>query len=179
MFIPNKAKVDRWSHAPKEMDFSESAAQNRDDILALWGANRAVCGIQQDIMRANFEGAMVAFCRMKMNPLLSLFAGILTEKLASRFDPRIRVWYRDVSPNDAAHELEEIKVDLSSGALTPNERRLQRGREPINEPAYETAYMGAGLVPLSEAAREALPEAEPLPDDDAPAKGSDDDDDDV
>lgn len=175
LFLPPGITAKPWSHTPKEMAFGESANQNRDDVLALWGTSKAVVGITEDVNRASFEGAMVAFCSMTINPLLDLFGGIMTEKLARRFDPRIRVWFDDCTPNDAENDLRQQQADFAMGALTPNERRQLRGREPILESPYETGWLPGGLVPLAEESRQDMDD-DPPPDDDDPDDYRDGDD---
>lgn len=169
LLSPPGVKVTKWSHTPREMDFSDSAIQVRDFILALWGVPPIVAGISADYNRATSEAADASFCKRKMNPLLRLFAGILTERLAPRYDERICVWYDDCVPKSTEEEREETKLDWEMGAISPDERRAERGREPWGLPEAETGWMPTGRTPLDPAL---LPE---LPEDDLASESSDDD----
>jgi phage portal protein BeeE len=149
LVVPPDIEIDHWSHTPREMDYTASGDQSRDNNLALHNVPKVLAGITTDVNRATVEAAEVIFCGAKINPQLRHFAGTLTW-LARRFDPRIRVWYPDVTPKNAQQELLEDQADFAMGALTPDERRQKRGREAIGEPAYESGYLPAGLSPLAE-----------------------------
>lgn len=151
---PGVSKIEKWSNTPREMDFSSSADQVRDQGLALHGVPKVIAGITTDVNRATVEGANVVFCENVLNPNLSKFAGFLTEKLASRFDPRIVIWYDDCTPRNAEHDLRETQLDWQMGAITPDERRVDRGRQPIGETAYESGYIGSAVVPLSDSVKD-------------------------
>ncbi len=161
LITPPDAKVNKWSNTPKEMAYLESGDQARDNNLALHGVPKVLAGITTDINRATVEGADVIFCAKKINPRLRHYAGTLTW-LARRFDPRIKVWFQDCTPKNAAQELLEDQADFSMGAITPDERRQKRGRKPLGEPAYESGYLPAGLSPLAEELQAEDPAIDPV-----------------
>lgn len=175
--------------APKEMDFGTSSDQVRDQVLALHGVPKVIAGITDDVNRATVEGANVIFCENTINPKLAKFGCFLTEHLASIYDPRIMVWFDTCTPASAEQELRENTFDWQTGALTPDERRVERGRQPMGEPAYESGYLQSSVVPLSEEVKEANMEraleiagnrADPEEDDgDTPPKKGEDEEDDA
>ena len=147
--VPPGIDIEKWSHAPKEMDFASTGDQARDNNLALHGTPKVLAGITTDVNRATVEGANIVFSQTQINPMLRHFAGTLTW-LGGRFDPRIKVWFEDQTPKNAEQELREDQADFAMGALTPDERRQKRGRKPIGEPMYESGFLAAGLQPLSQ-----------------------------
>jgi len=164
MLIPPGVKAQKWSNTPKEMDYSKSGDQLRDNNLALIGTPKTVAGITSDVNRATVEGSLVAFCAFTMNPLFRLMAGVLTEKLAPRFDPRIRFWYPDCTPEDKAFDLARDESHFRMGALNPDEARRSAGREPRGTSLYDTGYLPAGLMPLDDGLQPAdLPAEQPGP----------------
>ena len=152
---PGVKDIKELGAAPREMDYGTSADQVRDQVLALHGCPKVIAGITDDVNRATVEGANVIFCENTINPKLANFGAFITEGLASIYDPNILVWFDTCTPASAEQELKEQQFDWQTGALTPNERRVERGRAPISEVAYESAYLQSSVVPLSEDVREA------------------------
>lgn len=148
--LPPGVTPHKLSHSPREMDFASSSDQIRDQVLALHGVPKTVAGITDDVNRATVEGANVVFCENVINPRLSLLGGILTEKLARRYGDDLVIYFPCCTPESADHELKEQSADFQFGALTPNERRALRGREPMRGPAYESGYIPSSVLPLSE-----------------------------
>lgn len=147
---PPNVKVEKWSNTPREMAWTESAAQARDNNLALHGVPPVVAGVTSDYTRATAEAALVVFCEFTINPELRRLANILTEKLATRFDPRLVIWFPDCTPENAEFELKALEAHFKMGGVTSGEVRESAGREPIDGPLYETGWIPAGMSPLNE-----------------------------
>jgi phage portal protein BeeE len=160
---PPGVTVTPWGTTPKEMDFPESSDQLRDAILALRGVPKALAGMSHDLNKASIEGAEVVFCDYTINPLAALFGGFISAYVASRFDPRIVVWFDDVKPRDATQEREEWKLDFGMGAASPDERRSYRGQEPWGvKGVSDVGYLPSSIVPVDDI------EDDPIP---APGRG--------
>ena len=67
---------------------------------------------------------------------------VLTEQLAARFDPKLRVWWQDCTPDDPAVREKEIMTDCQAGAISVNEIRQLRGRKPWGPEFDEPVNMG-------------------------------------
>jgi len=158
MVIPPNIEVEKAAMSPKELDFGVSGDAVRDQVLALRGVHKVIAGISDDVNRSTIEGANVIFCETTINPLLSWLAGFMTEMLARRYDPRIVIWFQDCKPRNAEQELQEDRLDLEHGAMSPDERRVKRGREPVGSSAYQTGYIAGGRVAVSDMLEEAEPE---------------------
>jgi HK97 family phage portal protein len=154
MIAPPGMKVTPFSMKPSEMDFPDTIDQVRDQVLALHGVPKVIAGITTDVNRSTIYGANLIFCESTVNPLLSLLAGIMNEKLAPRFGEGLRIWFDDARPADAEEEREETKLDWQMGAITPNERRSERGREPIEDRAADSAYIPLAIQPVGGTALE-------------------------
>jgi len=154
MIAPPGMKVSPFSMKPSEMDFPDTIDQVRDQVLALHGVPKVIAGITTDVNRSTIYGANLIFCESTVNPLLSLLAGIMNEKLAPRFGEGLRIWFDDARPADAEEEREETKLDWQMGAITPNERRSERGREPIEDRAADSAYIPLAIQPVGGTALE-------------------------
>lgn len=150
MLMPPGMTAKPWSVTNKEMDFMSSADQVRDNTLALHGVPPVIAGVTSDYNRATSEAATVVFCDYTINPLLSFVAGVLTEKVASLYDPRLVAWFQDCVPSNVEFELQQDEADFRMGAIGPDEIREKRGREAKGEAAYETGYLPTSMSPLDE-----------------------------
>jgi HK97 family phage portal protein len=131
LFLPPGLSLKKLSVSPQEMMYHESAEQVRDNILALFGVPAVVAGISKHMTYGSVRASWATFHDMTINPLLSFLSQVISEKLASRYDERLRVWWSDTTPADPAELEREIRTDLLAGAITPNELRALRGRKPF------------------------------------------------
>lgn len=173
LIIPPDITAEKWTNVPKEMAFPESANQMRDNVLALFGVPPVIAGLSVDYNRATAEAATLVFCEQVMNPLFRLMAGIMTEKLAARFDPTLRCWYDDCRPADAQFRLLQQQFAAANGAWTPDDTRDEMGKEPFNKPWSQTPYIAMGMRPLAEEARDELEPEEPTNPPPGKGKGGD------
>jgi HK97 family phage portal protein len=148
IIAPPGMTVKPFSMKPAEMDFPATIDQVRDQVLALHGVPKVIAGITTDVNRATIYGANLIFCESTINPLLTMLAGVMTEKLAPQFGEGLRIWFDDARPDDAEAEREETRLDWTLGAITPNERRMERGREPLEDRAADSAYIGLAIQPV-------------------------------
>lgn len=131
LLIPPGAEAKPLWITPKELDFRSSFEQLRDSTLALYGVPAVVAGITKNMTYGSVRAAQVGFCVFTVNPLLSYIGQVITEKLASIYDPNLRVWWPDQSPEDPAMVEQELRTDIQAGAVTINEIRARRGRHPV------------------------------------------------
>lgn len=148
VLIPGGIKAEKWSQSPAEMDYPESAAQVRDNELALEGTPAIVAGISHDYNRATADTAFEVWGDVILNPKFRRLAGVLQEKLAWQFDPRILVYFPDCKPKSAEQVLKEITVGFDRGAVTPNEVRQSMGLPRLELPEMDMTYIPANMTPL-------------------------------
>lgn len=123
-------KVEQATRPPAEMDWIQGSDQLRDWILSLFRVPKAVLGITAEVNRASMEAASANFARWCIRPLMRLIDGVLTEKLARRFDADLVIYHEDPTPDDPKQLNEDLKTDAALGVRTPNEVRSLRGLEP-------------------------------------------------
>lgn len=164
---PPGIEIRPWSLKPQEMDFIESSGQVRDTVLALHGVPKAMLGITEDVNRAAIFGANLIFCETTINPLYRMLAGVLTEKLASRFDERLRVWFDDCRPEDAEMKLKEIEARFKTLGITPEQIFEMFGDEPPDDEKLRQVWGPISVAPITGV------ESEPEP----PTDGGEDDED--
>lgn len=136
LFLPPGVKVSPLTIEPNKMVFGETAKETRDNILALFGVPPVIAGLSENLTAGGHTAAQNCFCTQTINPLFRFLGQILTEKLARIFDETLRVWWEDATPEDPTIREEQIKTDLLAGAITVDEIRLLRGRQPYPESGW-------------------------------------------
>lgn len=137
-----------------EMDYLQTGDQLRDWVLALWSVPKEVAGIQDAGSEIAMYGPLRQFAENCLIPRLTYIGQVLTEKLASRWDPRLRVWWDDPAPDDPDQKAAKWKLLSDLQACTPNEARADYGLPPLPdgdavksphpEPAQTHIHTGGG-----------------------------------
>jgi hypothetical protein len=161
LVLPPGIDVDRWSDTPQEMAYGESDDQLRDALFASRGVSKFIVGLTADMNRADVEAAMVHLCEFTLKPRLMFIAGRLTEKLAKRWEQNLIVWFSDPTPASWEREHAELQLDMQMAALTPDERRVERGRKPYGTEEAKTGWIPSSMVPLAMPDDTEEPDAEP------------------
>ena len=117
--------------SPKEMDFGTSADQMRDCILSLFRVPKIIAGISEDVNFASANAAMTIFCSNTIQPLLNELAETITEQLAPRFNPRLRAFFDDCSPNNPELHKEQWEIGLKYGVVSADEFRHYLRLKPL------------------------------------------------
>jgi hypothetical protein len=99
-------------------------------VLALLRVPKAILGITTEVNRAAMEAAIASFYRGCIKPKLRFIDGVLTEKLARRYDENLLLYHEDPTPDDPESVALEVKTRATYGAITPNEIRAIYGDEP-------------------------------------------------
>jgi hypothetical protein len=149
LVLPPGIDVERWSDSPQEMAHIESDDQLRDSLFASRGVSKFIVGLTDDMNRADVEAAMVHLCEFTLKPRLQFIAGRLTEKLAKRWEPNLLVWFSDPTPSSWERENAELLLDAQLAAITPDERRIERGRKPYGTVESQTGWIASSMVPLT------------------------------
>jgi len=101
-------------------------------------------GLSRDMTYGSLMASYISFMQMTVNPLLRYMGQVLTEKVAKLYDDSLRVWWEDITPQDPELTEKQIQTDLMCGAITPNEVRLMRGREP-----YPDTWGDQPIIPMN------------------------------
>lgn len=134
LVLPPGFKAKPLNIMPREMHFGESADRMRDNILAMYCVPKIVAGLVENMTYGAILSGQMIFHSLKINPRLVYMGQVITEKLACRFDEKLRVWWPDACPVDPTARERELMTDIKAGAITINELRAVRGRSPW-EPA--------------------------------------------
>lgn len=118
------------TRTPVEMAYVDSSAQMRDWVLAIHRVSKTVAGLSDDVNRASMAASLANFITGTCAPKYTLIGQVATEELAREFADDLVVYWPSEAPDDPEQVNADIQVDLAAGAITPNEIRTKRGREP-------------------------------------------------
>jgi HK97 family phage portal protein len=144
MFLPPGVSVNPISLGINQMLFGETANEVRDNLLALFGVPASAAGLSKDMTYGSVMASHAGFMQQTINPLLRYFGQVITEKVAHRYDESLKVWWEDITPHDPELVEKQIQTDLMCGAITPNEVRIMRGRQP-----FPTAWGDNPILPVN------------------------------
>lgn len=143
ILVPPGAQVKKLQLTNQEMMFLESAEQMRKHILKGFGVPD-----NETMTYGAVRASQADYYMRTVNPLYRFYGHTVTHKLCPRYDRRLRVWWEDRTPEDPEMREKSIQTDFLVGAITPNEVRALRGREP---------YPYGGSDPLVQGALMSLP----------------------
>jgi phage portal protein BeeE len=131
------------SLAPREMAYPMTIDKLRDYILAGYHVPKEIAGIQDAGSEISMHGPMIQFCSFGIAPRLRCKSAAFTHGLARRFDESLRWWWDDPTPSVPEQINRNIDTDAKWGAITANEIRALRGRQPYriggNNPILPTS----------------------------------------
>lgn len=131
-----------------EMDYVNSFEQSRKSLMAVHKVGAGKIGMSEATTLASMVAEDIGFHKTTMRPKFSLLGQALTAGIASKFDPRLRIYWPDPTPDDPAQVNADIEADYRCQAITPNEIRRKRGRE---------AYANGGDDPMASMGISPLP----------------------
>jgi HK97 family phage portal protein len=157
-------KYQQMSLSQRDMEFLEQRRYNREEILAIYGVPKALCGITDDLNYATHEGQRRVFWNDTIEPLLER----LEEQLEAEFFPRYAPELRGLFDRSAVPELQEdisSKVQIAQAlwqmGFTANEinERLELGFG--TKPWRDKWWPPLSLVPVGEGSAPPPAEEEP------------------
>lgn len=164
LVLPPGATYNPLVISPDEMAFEQSAESLRDWILASLQVPKEIVGIQDAGSEIAMYGPLVQFCR-PIRFRLNKIAAVLTRMLASRYDPSIRIWFEDPTPESPEAQRAKWQGLYAMGACTPNEIRADYGLGAW--PGGDNPLLPSGTLPYPLAKEEDLSYLDEL----APGKG--------
>lgn len=149
IITPPGAKYTALKIAPDEMDYVESAEQLQNWVLSLFRVPKEIVGLQPSGSDLSWYAPMHQFCAQVMKPLLLYMGQVLTEKLASRWDRELRVWWDDPTPDNPQQVNADLSLDAQYGTITDNEWRAIRGREAWPNEAADMPWKDQTRSPVA------------------------------
>lgn len=121
-----------WNLTAVEMDYVASARDLRDNQLALHRTGGSIVGLAEQTTFASMIASRANYYQGMIRPNLVHLGLALTNGLCADFadEGNIVCYFDDPTPKDPAQLNADIQADSQIGAITVNEVRAERGREP-------------------------------------------------
>lgn len=117
----------------KDMEFIEQQRWLRDKIMSIFGNNRAVLGITEDVNRANAEASIIVWKQTTVKAEMKAITDTLNEFLVPRFGTNLILGFKDPVPEDRKVKIEEAKALTEAKIITQNEARDMLGYKPVKD----------------------------------------------
>jgi hypothetical protein len=129
----NGGKVTKISFSPEEMGYFQSAEQMQAFVLSMLRVPKELTGTQPIGTDLSWYAPLRFFCRFVISPRLKSLGSMLSRRVGVLYDPPLRIWHEDPTPDDPKQVNEDINTDFRAGAVTPNEIRSRRGLTPFED----------------------------------------------
>lgn len=143
-----------------EMDYTQSFEQIGKAIRAAHKVGGSMLGMSEVSTLAARVAEDIGFYKTTMKPKFTMVGAALTE-IGRLFNENYVTYYPDPTPDDPAQINSDIDCDGRHGAITPNEIRKVRGREPFGY-GGDDPLLAMGISPIPFATGQE-PEDAPVP----------------
>lgn len=116
----------------KDAQFLEQQEWLRDKIMVIFGNNKAVLGITNDVNRSNAEATILDWKRTTVRPDMKGICDTLNEFLVPLYGDNLLLGFCDPVEEDEAEKIEEVKTLVASDIISINEAREELGRDPVD-----------------------------------------------
>ena len=141
----------------QDLDFLNSRAFTRDEILAMFKVPSAMLGMSKDYNRANIDGARYIHYLTNVVPRLRREVSMWNRLLVQPYDPTLELGFVNPIPEDVEARLNEAKAGTNTW-MTIDEVRAERGMEPLPDKLGEQLYVPINSVPLASIATTLKPQ---------------------
>lgn len=136
IFTPPGVKITPLTIEPNKMVFGQTGDTLARNILCGYGVPPGSVFLEGDTIRDE-----MAFCSGCITEWCRFLGWTATERLGRRYPKKnggeIRIWYEAPRVDDAKQTNEDLKTDMLASAVSPNEVRVLRGREPWDDPEMD------------------------------------------
>lgn len=124
------AKLTTTTLNPKELDFNNGRAFNRDLLLAVIGTPKTLLGLDNGVTKATAETAERVFAKYTLEPILEQIVEWLNEYLVPAFGDNLWLSFEPLAAEDMEQKINGADRGYNRW-LTTNETRAMFGYEPV------------------------------------------------
>ena len=137
------------SFSPRELGFMKGREWTKQEIFEAYDTPQGLFSDKAN--RANAVASQLVYARYCIQPRHRRFEEKLNEQLAPMFDDKLFFAFDNVIPEDKEFELKEDTELLRKSALSIDEVRATRGKEPLQDGAGQVPYIRQGFIPITAA----------------------------
>lgn len=117
----------------KDMELIAQQAWFRDKIMSVFGNNKGILGITDDVNRANAEASILIWKQTTLKAEMRGITDTLNEFLTPRFGSNLLLTFKDPVPEDQDGKITQATSLVNAKIITQNEAREMLGYEPVKE----------------------------------------------
>ena len=136
----------------REMQFSDSRKNVRDEILSIFKVPKIILGITEDVNFASADKAEYVFSKFTIKPKMKHLVHNLDENFLPLFGLSPRDWrivFEDPVPENIEQQVLVRESGVKNGYLTINEARAEVGKEAL--PGGDVLLVPNTMVPIASA----------------------------
>lgn len=137
LILQGGLKPEKITDTNRDMEFSIQQQWARDKITNLFGNNKAVLGIVEDVNRANAEATIDQWLKQNIKPKMKRITDTLNEFLVPRFGKNLILTFEDPAPENKLDKLTELQTYYTNNqrpVMSLNEARELVGLESTDNP---------------------------------------------
>lgn len=137
LILQGGLKPEKITDTNRDMEFSIQQQWARDKITNLFGNNKAVLGIVEDVNRANAEATIDQWLKQTIKPKMQRICDTLNEFFVPQFNNGLILTFEDPAPENKQEQLAELQTYYTNGTrpmVSLNEAREMIGLEPTGNP---------------------------------------------
>lgn len=145
-------KPENLQMSNRDAQYLEQQEWLRDKITSMFGNNKAVLGITNDVNRANAEATILQWKQTTIRSEMKEITDTLNEFLVPRFGTNLVLGFEDLVPEDEATKAEMAIKMKNADIITINEAREELGLEPVeggDEHAFQRTERQTQQAPVA------------------------------
>lgn len=133
MILSGGLKPESIQMTNRDLEFIKQQEWLRDKITSIFGNNKAVLGVTDDVNRANAEATVMHWKRTTIKAEMKGICDTLNEFLVPRYGTNLILGFKDPVPEDRASKVADIKILIEAKVITQNEAREMIDMEPVKD----------------------------------------------
>ena len=125
-------KSENLQMSNRDAQYLEQQAWLRDKITAIFGNNKAVLGVTDDVNRANAEATITQWRQTTVRSEMKEITDTLNEFFVPRFGTNLVLGFEDLVKEDESAKTELLVKQKNADIISINEAREELGLDPID-----------------------------------------------
>lgn len=132
LILSGGLKPESITMSSRDMEFIAQQTWLRDKIMSIFGNNRAVLGITDDVNRSNAESTILNWKRTTIKSEMKAITDTLNEFFVPRYGSNLLLGFKDPVPEDKVEKTDVITKLKNGDIISTNEAREEIGYDPID-----------------------------------------------
>lgn len=131
MILSGGLKPETIQYTSRDMEFIAQQEWLRDKIMSIFGNNRAVLGITDDVNRSNADATILNWKRTTIKAEMKSITDTLNEFFVPMFGVNLLLGFKDPVPEDKVEKTDLVTKLKNADIININEAREEMGYDPV------------------------------------------------